>query len=254
MRIGLRWLRDHSLIWELWTVLDAHYDHSALYRYMQRRSGYVLHILAMGALWTLLICRAMSRNYERAIYELIAIAPHNTHLSAGMFIGIGVMHRNVDGRARRLAATVWLFRGMLVLAWLSVRPPVRTEADVMLAFIPIATLWVPMLMLAWLKLYDLTLAPILGLWFAHNFKESNVMPFVAGFTHLLLVFTPAFLVIVTQQQLATTGVVLFYVGSLLNLVLLVLLCELIVRVGWRMLCRTLGITQQDARLVLEANL
>ncbi len=248
-----KWLIGRTLIGRLWTTIDAHYADSRLYQYAQRSSNYTLHILSIGFLWTLLICQMMGNNSKRAVYDMLSIVPNGTRIGTGMFLCIGTMHRVID-RYDVMAGIVWLARVGVLTTWVFVQPPSSPEQTNLLICMPVLTLWAPALMLWWGKLYDLTLAPLLGLTFASAFQQHNTTPSAALILHALLLGFPFFVALQVQQLVVLGNVFQVLFGTIANLLLFFLLCEGLLRVVWFTVRQTMHISPAEATAVLKAEL
>jgi len=248
-----RWLLKHMLIGRLWTTIDAHYADSPLYKYAQRSRRYTLYILSIGALWTLLICQTMGNSSRQAVVDMLSIVPNGTRIGTGMFICIGTMHRLID-RYDVMATGVWLARIAVLTTWVYIQPPSSPEQTNLLICMPTLTLWAPALMLWWGKLYDLTLAPLLGMTFAHTFQEHNTTPSAALIVHGVLLFFPFFVAFQVQQGVVQGNVFQVLLGTIGNLLLFFVLCEAILRGVWFGVRQSMHITPTEATAVLEADL
>jgi hypothetical protein len=106
----------------------------------------------------------------------------------------------------------------------------------------------PVVALAALHIYDLSLAVLLGMLFPSLVQERTATPFFAMILHLFLLIVPVLqaVVVYTASRAVTESVLVFLLLNATSLVFMIAICEGTVRALWGQLVRALDISPADA--------
>jgi len=242
-------MRNPLLIYRLWQAVRKQYVHHALYHHAQGTGYTISYVLEAGFIWTLLISRRLSREYETNTHELLAVTPDGP-LGAAVIMSSGVMHKLVEV-TQYIGLGVWIMRFILVGGWLGTTAALTDNLNGFVA------LWIgvllPIVALGLLHLYDLALAPLLGILVASTLPERNATPIFAAMLHLLLLIISLVIVLVghTIVSSVSPNVPVFLALSVLNLLPLLLFCEGTTRLLWSRLQRVLAVSPADAVAALQ---
>ncbi len=246
-------MRKHLLIWRLWRAVNRERVFHPIYSHAQGRSYTLPHILEAGFVWTLYIARTISREHENETYELLAVTPDGP-LGTGIMMSSGVMHRLVEV-TQYLGLLAWILRFVVLGMWLG-STVIRTEnaAAALLywfsAVIPLVGLWA-------LHHYDISLSVLLGNLIPAVTRDRNTTTIFATSLHLFLLMVPIVLVVIGFQMALLLGegsYGVFLLLSVVNIAVMVALCEGIARLLWHRLLTILDVSAADAEIVLDGAL
>lgn len=246
-------MRKHLLIWRLWRAVNRVRVWHPIYNHAQGRSYTLPHILEAGFVWTLYIARTISREYENNTYDLLAVTP-NGALGTGIMMSSGVMHRLIEV-TQYLGLLAWILRFVVLGMWLG-STVIRTDNAVTAllywfsAVIPLVGLWA-------LHHYDISLSVLIGILVPAVTRDRNTTTVFATSLHLFLLMLPVVQVVLGFRWALIVGEAsypLFLVLSLVNITVMVALCEGMARLLWHRLLITLDVAPADAAMAVDGAL
>jgi hypothetical protein len=243
-------MRKHLLIWRLWRAVNRVRVWHPIYSHAQGHSYTLPHILEAGFVWTLYIARTISREYENDTYDLLAVTPDGA-LGTGIMMSSGVMHRLIEV-TQYLGLLVWILRFVVLGMWLGSTVIRMDNAVTALLYwcsaaIPLVGLWA-------LHHYDISLSVLIGVLVPAVTRDRNTTPIFATSLHLFLLMLPAVQAVMGFQwalNLGGANYPLFLVLSVVNIAVMVALCEGVARLLWHRLLLTLDVAPAEAATALD---